>query len=93
MSVRIYRKIHILAVEEGSKIVYINNMEEYKKRLALTLAETGALFFGADLILKDGRPTPYFVNMGMFRTGRLAMEMGSYFAEMMIDRGLVDESD
>jgi len=42
-------------------------MEEYKKRLALTLAETGALFFDKNLVLKDGRPTPYFVNMGMFR--------------------------
>jgi len=28
-------------------------MEEYKERLALTLAETGALFFQEDLILKD----------------------------------------
>jgi orotate phosphoribosyltransferase len=68
-------------------------MEEYKKRLALTLAETGALFFHEDLILKDGRPTPYFVNLGMFRTGRLSMEMGSFFAEMMVDRGLVEKTD
>jgi len=29
-------------------------MEEYKKRLSSILAETGALFFGRDLILKDG---------------------------------------
>lgn len=68
-------------------------MEEYKKRLAHILAETGALFFDKDLILKDGRPTPYFVNLGMFRTGRLTMEMGSFFADMMVDRGLVDEVD
>ena len=68
-------------------------MEEYKKRLAMTLAETGALFFDNNLVLKDGRPTPYFVNMGMFRTGRLGMEMGSYFAEMMVAGGLVDETD
>jgi len=68
-------------------------MEDYKKRLAITLAETGALFFDMDLVLKDGRPTPYFVNFGMFRTGRLSMELGSYFAEMMVDRGLVDKTD
>ena len=68
-------------------------MEEYKKRLAMTLAETGALFFDNNLVLKDGRPTPYFVNMGMFRTGRLGMEMGSYFAEMMVAGGLVEETD
>ena len=68
-------------------------MEDYKKSLALLLAETGALFFDQDLSLKDGRPTPYFVNLGMFRTGRLSMEMGSFFAEMMVERGLVEETD
>ena len=68
-------------------------MEDYKRRLAITLAETGALFFDKNLTLKDGRPTPYFVNMGMFRTGRLSLEMGSYFAEMVVDRGLIDNTD
>jgi len=68
-------------------------MEDYKKRLALTLAETGALFFGRDLMLKDGRPTPYFVNMAMFKTGRLSLEMGSFFAGMMLSRGLVRDTD
>lgn len=68
-------------------------MEEYKKRLAVILAETGALFFDKNLTLKDGRPTPYFVNLGMFRTGRLSMEMGSFFADMMVSRGLVAGTD
>jgi len=68
-------------------------MEPYKKKLAMILAETGALFFDKDLVLKDGRPTPYFVNLGMFRTGRLSMEMGSFFADMMAGRGLVDQTD
>lgn len=68
-------------------------MEDYKESLALLLAETGALFFDKDLFLKDGRPTPYFVNLGMFRTGRLSMEMGSFFAEMMVERSLVEETD
>ena len=68
-------------------------MEDYKKRLASILAETGALFFDEGLILKDGRPTPYFVNLGMFRTGRLSMELGSFFANMIVDRGLIDETD
>jgi len=53
-------------------------MEEYKQKLATILAETGALFFDKNLVLKDRRPTPYFVNLGMFRTGRLSMEMGSF---------------
>ena len=68
-------------------------MEEYKKRLCLTLVETGALFFDKDLILKDGRPTPYFVNLGKFCTGRLLLEMGSFFAEMLVARSLVDKID
>lgn len=68
-------------------------MDEYKKRLARTLAETGALFFDQDLVLKDGRPTPYFVNMAMFRTGRLSLELGSFFASMMVSKDLVKETD
>ena len=68
-------------------------MEEYKKRLCLTLVETGALFFDRGLILKDGRPTPYFVNLGKFCTGRLLLEMGSFFAEMLVTRSLIDKID
>lgn len=68
-------------------------MEAYKKRFAQTLAETGALFFDKGLILKDGRPTPYFVNMAMFKTGRLSLEMGSFFSGMMMSRGLAENTD
>ena len=57
------------------------------------MAETGALFFDRGLVLKDGRPTPYFVNLGMFRTGRLSMEMGTFFADMLVDRGMAEEAD
>lgn len=68
-------------------------MEEYKKKLAITLAETGALFFADNLILKDGRSTPYFVNFGMFRTGRYSTELGGLYADMMVDRKLVSKTD
>ena len=68
-------------------------MENHVKRLAKTLAETGALFFDEDLVLKDGRPTPYFVNMAMFKTGRLSLLIGSFFAEMMVSRGLEKRVD
>ena len=68
-------------------------MEDYKKQLAQTLAETGALFFDKDLRLKDGRPTPYFVNMAMFRTGRLSLKIGSFYAGMMVSRDLVKNTD
>jgi orotate phosphoribosyltransferase len=68
-------------------------MEKYKKNLARILAETEALFFDKNLILKDGRPTPYFVNFGMFRTGRLSLELGSFFAEMMVSNGIAEKTD
>ncbi|MCB2186052.1 MAG: hypothetical protein KQJ78_06515 [Deltaproteobacteria bacterium] len=62
-------------------------MREYQKRLAGLLAESGALFFREGLRLKDGRPTPYFVNFGVFRTGRLAVELGRCFAGWFQDQG------
>ncbi|MGD9578671.1 MAG: orotate phosphoribosyltransferase [Syntrophorhabdus sp.] len=68
-------------------------MDGYKEHFARTLAETGAIFFDKRLVLKDGRPTPYFVNMAMFKTGRLALEMGSFFAGMMVSRGMADQTD
>jgi orotate phosphoribosyltransferase len=68
-------------------------MEEYKKRLSEVLADTGALFFDKGLVLKDGRPTPYFVNLGGFNTGRLLLELGSLFSEMLVGRSLADKID
>jgi len=68
-------------------------MEEYKRRLSSILAETGALFFDRGLILKDGRPTPYFVNLGGFNTGRRLLELGTFFAQMLVSRSLVDRID
>jgi orotate phosphoribosyltransferase len=68
-------------------------MQAYQKEFSQVLAETGALFFAPGLTLKDGRPTPYFVNMGLFRTGRLAARIGSYLAGLTVDRGLSDGLD
>ena len=68
-------------------------MEDYKKGLALALAETGAIFFDKNLVLKDGRPTPCFINMAMFRTGRLGLKMGSFFADMMVFQGIAENTD
>jgi orotate phosphoribosyltransferase len=68
-------------------------MEEYKERLAKLLTETGALFFDDNLVLKDTRPTPYFVNFGMFRTGRLTKELGVLYADMIMESGLIEKTD
>lgn len=68
-------------------------MEEYQKTLARLLAESGGLFFQEGLRLKDGRPTPYFVNLGVFRTGRLALELGRCFSLWIHHQGLDQDLD
>ncbi len=68
-------------------------MKPYQKDLALLLAESRALFFKEGLHLKDGRPTPYFVNFGLFRSGRLISELGRIMAEYLMDSGLYDNFD
>ena len=68
-------------------------MEEYKQKLAKLLTETGALFFDDNLVLKDTRPTPYFVNFGMFRTARLSTELGALYADMIMESGLIEKAD
>jgi orotate phosphoribosyltransferase len=68
-------------------------MEGYQERLSEILADTGALFFDKGLVLKDGRPTPYFVNLGGFSTGRLMIELGSFFSEMLVTESLAEEID
>jgi len=75
------------------EFITIPRMDAYKENFARTLAETGALFFDDGLTLKDGRPTPYFVNMAMFKTGRLSLEIGSFFASMMVSADLTGRVD
>jgi len=77
----------------GALFINIVFMNEYEQNFALILAETGALFFDDGLRLKDGRPTPYFVNMAMFKTGRLSFEIGARFASMMIAMELCGRVD
>ncbi len=68
-------------------------MEDYKKRFANILAETGALFFDDGLVLKDGRPTPYFVNMGMFDSGKLNYLLGEFYADMLVENRKIQNID
>jgi orotate phosphoribosyltransferase len=68
-------------------------MEDYKKRFARFLAQQGAILFRDGLRLKDGRPTPYFINMGVFSRGRASLKLGSFYAEMMKANRLVKKTD
>jgi orotate phosphoribosyltransferase len=68
-------------------------MKSYQQDLALLLAESQALFLDEGLTLKDGRPTPYFVNFGLFRTGRLISELGRVMADFLVDTQTVNDFD
>ncbi|MCD6547763.1 MAG: hypothetical protein J7K22_04400 [Nanoarchaeota archaeon] len=61
-------------------------MKPYQKKFAELLAKTGAIFFGEGLILKDGRPTPYFVNMGGFNNGNLSYQLGLFYANIIKEK-------
>ncbi|MCB2225675.1 MAG: hypothetical protein KQH53_03275 [Desulfarculaceae bacterium] len=67
------------------------DLKPYQQRLARLLAASGALFFAPELRLKDGRPTPYFVNLGKINTGRLIMELGRCLAGWIADHDLAGE--
>lgn len=68
-------------------------MKEYQIKLAGLLADSQALFFKEGLTLKDGRPTPYFVNFGYFKTGRLIWELGEIMADYLVGEKLTDTFD
>ncbi|MDR2442385.1 MAG: hypothetical protein LBE31_02555 [Deltaproteobacteria bacterium] len=68
-------------------------MKSCQKELAVLLAESHALYFDEGLTLKDGRPTPYFVNFGLFRTGRLISELGRIMADFLMDTKTVSDFD
>ena len=67
-------------------------MEKYQEEFANILATNNILFFDDGLQLKDGRPTPYFVNIGVFgEKASLSAIMGKYYAAMIkeqMDKGL-----
>ena len=68
-------------------------MEPYQENLISLLAREKALFFDDNLFLKDGRPTPYFVNSGKLNKGRESFELGRLYAQMLVEKNLVDKFD
>ncbi|MDO8627911.1 MAG: orotate phosphoribosyltransferase [Candidatus Diapherotrites archaeon] len=63
-------------------------MNEYKKKFSEFLHKTSAVFFKKDLKLKDGRPTPYFFNIGNFNDGNTSYELGKFYADMIVSNNL-----
>lgn len=68
-------------------------MQQYQETLARLLAREGSLFFKKGLTLKDGRPTPYFFNLGFLRSGRTSRILAGCFADWMMEAGLADQVD
>lgn len=68
-------------------------LQPYQQEFARILVETGSLFFRPGLVLKDGRPSPYFVNLGKFSTGRWSYRLGSFFARFLVESGRLPEVD
>ncbi|MBU0470593.1 MAG: hypothetical protein KKA62_04455 [Nanoarchaeota archaeon] len=68
-------------------------METYQKRFAEFLADSGVLYFADNLLLKDGRPTPYFVNMGKLNTGKSIVALGDFYADLLVNAHLIEKTD
>jgi len=68
-------------------------LKSYQQKFARFLAETGSLFFREGLVLKDGRPSPYFVNMGRLCTGKSSFALGSYFVRRLLELNRLTEVD
>ena len=48
------------------------------------MARAGVLTFG-DFVTKSGRRTPYFINTGRYRTGAQLAQLGSFYAEALLE--------
>lgn len=59
-------------------------MEAYKQAFIDFMGEAGVLTFG-DFVTKSGRKTPYFVNTGLYRTGRQLARLGDFYADAILD--------
>ncbi len=55
-------------------------MEAYKKEFIEFMIDSNVLQFG-DFVLKSGRKSPFFINIGNFVTGSQLMELGGYYAK------------
>ena len=55
-------------------------MEQYKREFIDFMIECDVLTFG-DFVTKSGRPTPYFVQTGKYRTGGQIRRLGEFYAD------------
>lgn len=60
-------------------------MEQYKKEFIEFMLSCDVLKFG-DFTLKSGRKSPFFMNAGLYVTGRQLTELAHYYAKAIHDR-------
>jgi orotate phosphoribosyltransferase len=61
-------------------------MKDYKSRFIDFLYTHQALMFG-EFTLKSGRQSPYFFNMGLFKSGESLSRLGEFYAAALQDIG------
>jgi len=54
-------------------------MDTYKREFIEFMIDAGVLTFG-DFVTKSGRKTPFFINTGLYRTGRHMNRLGGFYA-------------
>lgn len=54
-------------------------MEDYKKEFIEFMVDCNVLKFG-EFVLKSGRKSPFFMNAGLYVTGRQLKKLGEYYA-------------
>ena len=59
-------------------------MQQHQVAFIELMVRSGVLTFG-DFVTKSGRPTPYFVNTGRYRSGSQVAALGDYYARTILD--------
>jgi orotate phosphoribosyltransferase len=67
-------------------------MEQYKQDFIEFMVESGVLKFG-EFMTKSGRLSPYFINTGNYRTGAQAARLGTYYADCIVNSGILKQND
>lgn len=57
--------------------------ENYRSDFIEFMIESDVLRFG-DFVTKSGRPTPYFINTGLYRTGEQIKRLGRFYAHAVL---------
>ncbi len=58
--------------------------ENYRADFIEFMIDSDVLRFG-DFVTKSGRPTPYFINTGLYRTGEQVRRLGHFYARAVLE--------